>query len=118
MSDPYRERGCMGSLPVEVEEGLTDDALALARRDLVGDALVAEDSLDGQVDAHRAFEFARAREVRPALSREHAVELLEQLALVLAEPDTCRRAAVGWHKPACKPGDIAVRVAPAARRAA
>jgi len=42
MSDPYRERGCMSSLPVEVEERLPDDALALPRRDRVGNTLVAE----------------------------------------------------------------------------
>jgi hypothetical protein len=115
----YREIEYIGSLSIEVEKRLTHDTLALPRRDLVGNPLVAEDTLDGHVDAHRAFEFARAAEVRPALSRKQPVELLEQLALVRAEPDAGRRAAaVGWHGSDCKPTDIAVRVAPAAGRAA
>jgi len=109
---PYRDIRCMrpptdaSLLAVEVQKRLADDTLTFARRGI--DAFVGKHTLNDEVDPHRPLEFLRAREARPTALGEELVELVQQLALVGAEPDTRRRRAValGWHTGACKAAGI------------
>ncbi len=106
MSRAYRDIQFTALLAEQVEEGLPDDAVALARGGV--DTLGVEHLLDDEIHSHRLFEFGGAGVVRPASPGERPVELLQQLALLGTEPDPRRRRPVVRHTDACKADGISV----------
>lgn len=104
-------------LAKEVDQRLSNDAVALARRRV--DVLSVEDLLNSEVEPHGLFEFAGTRILGAPLRRERPVESLQKVDFGFTEPyPGCRRAIIVRHELNCKAGGIITGDTITRRRAA